>query len=552
MKGLASSAATRADLSGSSRGSPADTLGDLRVTVWASPPGTPPRTSYSSRSEHPVRFPGDFAGPSHGTPSISFGAPSLDRMLIAASGDGFTSSEDEGAVGLPPSGVVATAALDPELTSMLARAAVSIGLEVNRPPSPEPSWLDDWFLGAGRGSQLHPAPVPFFPEVHEELTSSWMAPFTARSRSSASSVLTTLDGGVAECTCTHETPPLGGTVRFSRPRPVIWQPLSRPKLTVLQARQTVCNALPPHSRPRPILPVAKRVRFGDDIPPHAPLASPVRDPGSSVRMPQNALPSVPSTPTLFRCTTTGTLIVPLEPLAQRLEAWLTLPSLSHWLTAHNSTRLRDSVRQATSQVQRRSRDVSGSPERPCLARGDCCPPGKGCNRAGPSSRDEAGVLQPLLHRTQERWWPSANPGSVSLEPGFAQAPVQDADAQAHDQMHSAPGLVCSDRPEGRLLSRFDPSATQTVSTVCVRRSGMAVQGPPLRALPVSPCVHEGCRGRPYPFTGSGRQDPQQPRWLAYPSPIQSSWAITGTWCSGTSASWGFGSTGKRASSPLCR
>ncbi len=197
MKGLAPSAATRADLSGSSRGSPADALGDLRVTVRASPPGTPPRTSYSSRSEHPVRFPGNFAGLSHGAPSISFGAPSVDRMSIAASGDGFTSSEDEGAVGLPPSGVVATAAPDPELTAMLARAAVSIGLEVNRPPSPEPSRLDHWFLGAGRGSQPRPAEVPFFPEVHEELTSSWMAPFTARSRSSASSVLTTLDGGVA-------------------------------------------------------------------------------------------------------------------------------------------------------------------------------------------------------------------------------------------------------------------------------------------------------------------------------------------------------------------
>ncbi len=38
-------------------------------------------------------------------------------------------------------------------------------------------------------------------------------------------------------------------------------------------------------------------------------------------------------------------------------------SLAH---AHNSTRLRDSVRQATSQVQRRSRDVGGSPERPVL------------------------------------------------------------------------------------------------------------------------------------------------------------------------------------------
>ncbi len=159
-------------------------------------------------------------------------------------------------------------------------------------------------------------------------------------------------------------------------------------------------------------------------------------------------------------------------------------SLAH---AHNSTRLRDSVRQVTSQVQRRSRDVGGSPERPCLARGDCCPPGKGCNRAGPSSRDEAGVLQPLLHRTQERWWPSANPGSASLEPGFTQAPVQDADAQAHDQMHSAPGLVCSDRPEGRLLSRFDPSATQTISTVCVRRSAWQYRVLPF-GLSLSPRV----------------------------------------------------------------
>ncbi len=231
IKGLAHSAATRAGLSGSSRGPPADALGDLRVTVRASPPGTSPRTSYSSRSESPVRFPGDFAGPSHGAPSISFGEPSVDRMSIAASGDGFTSSEDEGAVGLPPSGVVATAAPDPELMAMLARAAVSIGLEVNRPPSPEPSQLDNWFLGAGCGSQPRSTPVPFFPEVHEELTKSWMAPFTARSRSSASSILTTLNGGVARGyafprrrersrTCAHETPPLGGTVRVSRPRPV--------------------------------------------------------------------------------------------------------------------------------------------------------------------------------------------------------------------------------------------------------------------------------------------------------------------------------------------
>ncbi len=130
---------------------------------------------------------------------------------------------------------------------------------------------------------------------------------------------------------------------------------------------------------------------------------------------------------------------------------------------------------------------------PVLARGDCCPPGKGCNRAGPSSRDEAGVLQPLLHRTQERRWSSTNPGFATPEPGPAQAPVQDVDAQAYDQMRTAPGLVCSDRPEGCLLSCFDPSPTQTVPQ-------MAVQGPPLRALPLSPCLHEGRRGRPCPLT----------------------------------------------------
>ncbi len=96
LKELAPSAATRARFSGSSREPPADALGDLRVTVRASLQGTPARTSHSSRSEHPIRFPGDFTALSHGAPSISFGAPSMDRMSITASGDGFTSSEDDG------------------------------------------------------------------------------------------------------------------------------------------------------------------------------------------------------------------------------------------------------------------------------------------------------------------------------------------------------------------------------------------------------------------------------------------------------------------------
>ncbi len=50
-------------------------------------------------------------------------------------------------------------------------------------------------------------------------------------------------------------------------------------------------------------------------------------------------------------------------------------------------------------------------------------------------------------------------------------------------MHPAPGLVCSDRPEGCLLSCFNPSATQTVPTVCEVRGSTLPFG-----LSLSPCA----------------------------------------------------------------
>ncbi len=90
------------------------------------------------------------------------------------------------------------------------------------------------------------------------------------------------------------------------------------------------------------------------------------------------------------------LIVPLVPFVRWLGgggmvAWAAQPlSLGY---SPNSTRLCDSVHQATSQVQRRSRDFSGSQKRTCLARGDCCPPGKRCMRP----------LQHWLHSRVPRW-----------------------------------------------------------------------------------------------------------------------------------------------------
>ncbi len=171
--------------------------GDLRITVRASPSSASPRASHSSSTSHRLGFPDEYAGSSdRAGPSISFGAPADDRLSITASGDELGSGEDDSAA-LPPSGRVALPESDPELTAMLSRAAESIGLHYRRPPSPERSRLDDWFLRA-QAERRQPPPVPFFPEVHEEVTRSWKAPFSARSRPSASSVLTTLDGGAAQ------------------------------------------------------------------------------------------------------------------------------------------------------------------------------------------------------------------------------------------------------------------------------------------------------------------------------------------------------------------
>ncbi len=76
----------------------------------------------------------------------------------------------------------------------------------------------------------------------------------------------------------------------------------------------------------------------------------------------------------------------------------------------HQTRLRDSVRPASSQVQGHSVHFSVEQGCPCLACRSRGPTGEGHDRAGPSSRDEVRVPQPLLHRTQERRWVTTNLG----------------------------------------------------------------------------------------------------------------------------------------------
>ncbi len=174
--------------------------GDLRITVSAFPSGSqPPRKPHSSCTPQPAELPEERGGPSQRcAPSVSFGAPLDDRMSIAASEGESDFAGDDASAQLPPSGTVAVPDADPEMMAMLSRAANRVGLVWNPLTCPEPSRLDDWFLGVARAGSQPPTPVPFFPEVHEELTGTWEAPFTARNRASGPSSLTTLDGGAAK------------------------------------------------------------------------------------------------------------------------------------------------------------------------------------------------------------------------------------------------------------------------------------------------------------------------------------------------------------------
>ncbi|KAL0150896.1 hypothetical protein M9458_053815, partial [Cirrhinus mrigala] len=66
-----------------------------------------------------------------------------------------------------------------------------------------------------------------------------------------------------------------------------------------------------------------------------------------------------------------------------------------------------------------------------------------------------------------------SPHSPAWEPGKKAAPPRSRRStlrQTHPFVRSTPGLVCSHRPEGRLLSRLDFASTQTLSTVCFRGS----------------------------------------------------------------------------------
>ncbi|XDV41219.1 hypothetical protein PO909_010117, partial [Leuciscus waleckii] len=174
-------------------------MGDWRSVMEFPPSNHSLWAPYSSITPMPVEPPVESTSLSvMDRLDVSLTAPLEDRMSIATLEGELTFGDGLNSAVLSPLGSVTLPEPDPQLSAMLKRAAEAVGLEWNPPPCPAQSRLDDWYLGAGRAGSQPAAPVPFFPEVHGELTRSWTAPFTAGSDLVSSSPLTTLEGGAVK------------------------------------------------------------------------------------------------------------------------------------------------------------------------------------------------------------------------------------------------------------------------------------------------------------------------------------------------------------------
>ncbi len=191
-----------------------------------------PRAPPSTGTSQPVELPKEQAGPSHRLPCIFWCLPD-DRMLIAALEKEPDLSGDDDSATLPPFARPGMQDSDLEMLAIFAWAAERVALEWKPPPCPELSRLDDWFLRVACAGCQGPTLLTFFPEVHDKLTGSWTAHFTARNHPSGLSSLTNLDVGAAWgiqrfcqwsgrlwCNCVQIPLPPGVEIHRSPPRPI--------------------------------------------------------------------------------------------------------------------------------------------------------------------------------------------------------------------------------------------------------------------------------------------------------------------------------------------
>ncbi len=289
-----------------------------------------------------------------------------------------------------------------------------------------------------------------------------------------------------------------------------------------RARRVVGGAKPLHSHPPLLSPADSSVQFemGTQASPAPPVRpwnqvsvaqhtqTPLR--AASQREPPELRPCVPP-----RCLTAGTPVVPLVPLVRSLRAWLALPSPSRWLIrtirlgyaiqfARRPPKFRGihftSVKAVDTHVLRAEIVV-------LLAKDAIEPVPPADMRSGFYSPyfivpKKSGGLRPILdlrvlnrslHKlpfkmlTQKRIFEYIRPRDW-----FAAIDLKDA------YFHVS------------ILPRHRP-----FSALCVRGSSISVQGPALRAGPVSPRLHESRGGSPCSHERTGRSHPQLSRRLAH-------------------------------------
>ncbi|XP_073670349.1 uncharacterized protein [Paramisgurnus dabryanus] len=407
------------------------------------------------------------------------------------------------------------------MVAVLAQAAETVGLDWVNPPQPEPSRLDDWFFGASRVSQPSP-PVPFFPEVHEELTRTWKSPVSTRLRPFQPSPLTSLTSGAAkgytgippvERAVTMQLCP--ATAPSWKDRPTLPSRACRQSSGLMGAAHQACGEAASALHAMALLQVhqAKALRDLHEGGHDSPILSELRAAtGLALRATKVTAQAIGRA--------MSTMVV------QESHLWLCLADMSDaeknkFLDAPVSQTglLGESVESfaqqfSTAQIAqimpRRKRPASrppapAAPAAPsfhhresvrctCIMCRGRSPAGEGRDRAGPSNQDEVGFLQPVFHSTKERRWVTTDLGFARFEKISSEEVFQNDNTKANIQFNSPPRLVCGNRPEIRVISCVHSPSSQTVSSVCIRGSGIPVQSFTVRAVSPSPCVQESSGG----------------------------------------------------------
>ncbi len=285
-----------------------------------------------------------------------------------------------------------------------------------------------------------------------------------------------------------------------------------------RARRVVGGAKPLHSHPPLLSPADGSAQFemGTQASPAPPVRpwnqvsvaqhtqTPLR--AASQREPPELRPCVPP-----RCPTAGTPVVPLVPLVRSLRAWLALPSPSRWLI--RTIRLGYAIQFA---------------RRPPKFRGVHFTSVKAVDTH--VLRAEIAVL---LAKDAIELVPPADMRSGFYSPYFivpkksgGLRPILDLRV-LNRSLHKLPFKMLTQkrifecvRPRDwfaaiDLKDTYFHVSTQAVSALCVRGSSISVQGPTLRAGPVSQRLHESRGGSPCSHERTGSPHPQLSRRLAH-------------------------------------